>query len=199
MSLSSATAFKTFSSRFSMRTPVCARSISTRGFPVLRGIGTYVPRYQTSFNCNDSTKSGRPAGPRLQEPQPRIHCAEHGVGCRRILPEPAIEHRGVEAAEVDRVLHVSVAIEVREVRVVAVGPAAHGASDAERQAGGAVVGPSLVFRHPPSELAPGEDQYPLLRIAIRGLDAREIVVEGADRSSQRAHEVRVVDSLVAVR
>src|SRR5438876_3736996 len=120
------------------------------------------------------------SGPRLQEPQPGIHCAEQGIGGRRSLPEPAIEHRGVQAAEVDRVLHVPVAIEVREGRVVAVGSAADRPPDAEGEPGGTVIGPSLVFRYPPSELAPGEDHHPLLRIAIRGLDVREIVVEGAD-------------------
>ena len=57
----------------------------------------------------------------------------------------------------------------------------------------------LVLRHAPSEFTPGEDHHALLGVAVGSLDAREIVVEGADRSAQRAHQVRVIDGLVAVR
>ena len=62
-----------------------------------------------------------------------------------------------------------------------------------------MVGAAVVLRDPPPELAPGEDHHPLLRIAVRGLHAREVVVEGADRAAQGPHEIGMIQCLVAVR
>src|SRR5438270_843819 len=51
----------------------------------------------------------------LEESESRICGAEHGVRRRRILSEPTFEDGGVDAPEVDRVLHIPVAIEGREI------------------------------------------------------------------------------------
>src|SRR5207248_5207115 len=101
---------------------------------------------------------------------------EHGVRRRGILSEPPFEDGGVEAPEVDRVLHVPVAIEGREIWIVPVEAATHRPSDAEGEARGPVVRAPLVLRLAPSEFTPGEDHHALLGVAVGSLDAREIVV-----------------------
>src|SRR5829696_2200570 len=79
--------------------------------------------------------------------------------------EPPVEQRGVDAAEVGRVLQVTV-VEVCQRRVPAVDAALYFAADDEHRAGGAVVGAGgAVLAHATAELAEAHHRD-LLAVAL---------------------------------
>ena len=76
-----------------------------------------------------------------------------------IDPEPAVEYRGIESAEI-RVESRGVLVEIYEARVLSYQPAFDSSAGQEHWRGGAVVGTTpSVFRQAPAELREGHHQH----------------------------------------
>ena len=114
----------------------------------------------------------------------------------RILAHPLLDHRAVDAAEVDRVLEVLAVQPVagRDRRVLGVEPALDVLADDEGAAARTVVGTRAVVLHPPPELGEDED-----RDLIGGVVLAQVGHKVGQRAGHVAQQRGVLLRLVRVR
>src|SRR6266542_4129742 len=108
--------------------------------------------------------------------------------------EPVVKERGIDAAEVDRVLRVAVS-KVTQIRIRAVQPRLDARTKQEHRGGSAVISPTAgVLRKTTPELRKDQHQH-----AARVTRLAQVVDEGAQRVADFAEQVVVHAELVGMR